>query len=388
MALVITDTPDAYSSLHDDLIYTVSETVKTADPSTYPNYKFIADVYVNGTQVARIKKIPDPTTLIGIFNIGQVVRNYVITTFNPTGSVLVAQQLGSAVFFLSIQVKFGESYGESTTNLDVTTDSARVFFNNYNGRLVGTDSSLAALTNKVASSRPATAEVLLTTSHYFIPYFPTTTSAVDFDVTPTGGGSAYSTTFTPSAANTLQILNIAPTVLNALQAGTINASTRYYTVEIGSESYRIDLICEPIYTVYPVHFLNKYGGWESKLFNKLSRRTIDIARKDYGKISYTVDGSGVVSKRNTNGVYNETRSVYASQFTEKLTVNSDILTDAEYAWLEQLVVSPMVYLQDGSYFFPVVIKESNYEPKKVINDDLTNLTMSFEFGTTLNAQFR
>jgi hypothetical protein len=387
MALVITDTPDAYSSLHDDLIFTVSETVKTADPVTYPNYKFIADVYVNGTMVARIKKIPNPDTLIGIFNVGQVVRNYLATTFNPTASVLVAQQLGSAAFFLSIQVKFGEEYS-TTTTLNVTVDSARVFFNNYNGRLVGVDSSLAALTNKVASSRPAIAEVLLTTSHYFIPYFPTTTDAVSFTVTPTGGGSAYSTTFIPSAANTLQILNIAPAVLNALQAGTINASTRYYTVQIGSESYRIDLICEPIYTVYPVHFLNKYGGWESKLFNKLSRRTIDITKKDYGKISYTVDASGVVSKRNTNGVYNETRSVYASQFTEKLTVNSDILTDAEYAWLEQLVVSPMVYLQDGSYFFPVAIKESNYEPKKVINDDLTNLTLSFEFGNTLNAQYR
>lgn len=387
MALTITDTPDTYSSLHDDLIFTVSETVKTADPSTYPNYKFIADVYVNGTMVMRDKKIPHPDTLIGIFNFGQVIRNYLATTFNPTAAQLKAQELGSGAFFLSIVVKFGEEYS-TTTNLNVTVDSARVFFNNYNGRLVGTDSSIAALTNKVASSRPAIAEVLLTTSHYFIPYFPTTTSAVSFTATPTGGGSVYSTTFTPSAANTLQILNIAPACLNALQAGTINASTRYYTVAIGSESYRIDLICEPIYSVYPVHFLNKFGGWESKLFNKVSRRTIDISKKDYGKISYTVDASGVVSKRNSNGVYNETKSVYASQFTEKLTVNSDILTDAEYAWLEQLVVSPMVYVQDGSYFFPVSVKASNYEPKKVINDDLTNLTIELEFGNQLSAQYR
>ena len=48
----------------------------------------------------------------------------------------------------------------------------------------------------------------------------------------------------------------------------------------------------------------------------------------------------------------------------------------------------MVYLQDGDYFIPVLIKSNNYEPKKVINDDLTNLTLSIEFGTQLQAQSR
>jgi hypothetical protein len=384
MAITITATPASYSSVHDDLIYTASSD-KTTDPVTYPNYKFIGDVYVNGTLQARIKKIQDPVTGIGIFNIGQVVRNYLATVFNP-GSGLLSQSMGSAEFFLTVQVKFGEEFNFTPT-YDLMVDSARIFFNNYNGRLIGTTSSLAALANKVASSRPATDDVQLTSTFYFIPYFPSSSGSVSVTVTPTGGGSAYSTSFS-GVANTMAVLNVAPAALNALQGGTINASTLYYTVQIGSQTYRLNVICEPIYTPYTIHFLNKFGGWESKVFSKVSRRQIDITKKDYGKIGYTVDGSGVVAYYNSNGVYNETRSTYAVQYNEKLTLNSDILTDAQYAWLEQLVLSPMVYVQDGAYHYPCIIKESNYEPKKVINDELTNLTLSVEFGNQLNAQFR
>lgn len=386
MALVITATPAAYSSIHDDLIYTVSETVKTIDPVTYPNYKFIADVYVNAVLVARIKKIQDPVTGIGIFNIGQVVRNYVSTKFNPAGNVVVAQQLGSGEFSLSVQVKFGEEIDYEPT-YDITVDSARLFFNHYNGRLVGVSTVLAALANKVASDRPTIGHVLSTSTHSFVPYFATSGSAVDFIVTPTGGGSTYSTTFTPTA-NAMEVLNVAPVALNALQAGTITSSTRSYTVQIGSQTYTFKVICEPIYTPYTLHFLNQYGGFESKIFSKVSRRMVEVSKKDFGKIPYTVDGSGNVAFRNSNGVYNETRSVYSSQYVEKMTLNSDLLTDGEYTWLEELIVSPLVYMQDGAYFYPILIKDSNYEPKKVINDDLTNLVINIEFGNQLQAQAR
>ena len=108
--ITIQATPPAYSSVHGDLIYTVAEVVHTADPITYPNYKFIGDVYINSTLVARIKKVPDPVTKIGIFNVGQVVRNYIATTFNPTANSLVAQSLSLGQFNLSVTMKFGEEY--------------------------------------------------------------------------------------------------------------------------------------------------------------------------------------------------------------------------------------------------------------------------------------
>lgn len=382
MALEIKATPATYSSAHEDLIYTVYSD-KVEDSVSYPNYKYIADVYINDVQIVRLKNMQDPTTGIGIFNIGQVVRNYVSATFNP-GSGLRCQQLGQSEFRVGVVVKFGEEYN-FTMYLDQVVDSSRNYFNHYTKRNA---TALSALTNKIASNVPSTQDILLSSTHHFLPYFPTTTSAVNVVVTPVGGGSSYSTSFSPSNAFDLQLLNVAPARLNALQAGTINASTRYYTVAIGSQTYRFNLICESIYDVYPLHFLNQFGGFDTRYFTKLSRKTVDITKKDFGKVPYEVDGDGLVSRYNSNNVYYETRATYSSQFVEKMVINSDVLTDAEWVWLEDLVLSPLVYLQDGSYFYPVILKSDNYERGRYINDGLTNLTLNIEFGTQLHAQNR
>lgn len=386
MAYSITATPATYSSVHDDLIYTVNYPEHASDPATYPNFKYIGDVYIGATLVARLRKIQDPVTGIGIFNIGQIVRNYLATVFNPTANIIVSQTLGDGFFSVNVTMKFGEEYSFGD-HLNSITDSARLFYNNYNGRLLGAATSLAAFTNKVASNRPLISQTLLTSPYNFMPYFPIVGTAVNFIVTPFGGGSVYSTTFTPTT-NVLQSLNISPVAINAVAPGTITANTNYYTVQIGSQTFTIQIICEAVYSVSMIHFLNQYGGFESKLFSKVSRRTYEITRKDFGKLPYTVDGSGNVLFKNSNGVYNESRSAYANTYKEKLALNSDLLTDTEYTWLRDLILSPMVYVEDGGYFFPCVITDNNYEPKKNVNDDLSNLTINIEFGNQLNAQFR
>jgi len=385
MALTIQATPAAYSSVHDNLIYTVYSD-KVQDPETYPNYKFIADVLVDSVLVARIKKIPNPLTGIGIFNVGQIVRAYVLATFNPTPAALVAQTLGSGEFFVDVRMSFGEEI-DYEPEYDITFDSIRFFYNHYNGRLVGQASALVPFIDFVASNRPNVGgEVLSSTAFYFVPYFPGSTGSFNVVVTP-NVGSGFTQSISVSASN-LKVFNVAPMALNAHHAGTITAATTSYTVQIRDQTYRFKVICEPIYEVFALHFLNKYGGFDTKLFNKVSRRSVDINKRDYGLVNYQVDESGEVTDRSETGVYYETRSVYSSQFVERLRLNTDLLTDGEYRWLEQLVISPMVYLEESGYFLPVQIKENSYEAKKVINDDLTSLELSVEYGTTHNSQSR
>jgi hypothetical protein len=106
--MTIQSTPPSYASVHADLLYVVAEPAKTADPVAYPNYKYICDVYVGGVLAARLKRVPDPTYKLGVFNIGAVVRNYMTSLFNPTGA-LVSQVAGEPNFYLSVLVKFGKS---------------------------------------------------------------------------------------------------------------------------------------------------------------------------------------------------------------------------------------------------------------------------------------
>lgn len=387
MALVITFTPQDLCSFNDDIYYTVTSD-KTADPITYPDFKFIGDVYIGGVMVARLKKIPLPSNGVGVFNIGQIVRSYAATVFDPTFGQIVMQSLGDTLFNLEVQMKFGEEYS-NTDFLNVTVDSIRVYFNNYNGRGGFPNTSLSLFANKVASNRSTTGQAMLSQRFNLIPYFPIAAApTISVTVTPSGGGIIYSTSFSPAQYD-MTILNFAPANLNALQAGTITAGTNYYDVAIGSQTYRFYVICEPIYTPVMIHFLNKFGGFESKSFNKVSRYNVDINKTTYGKYPYTIKDDGTVQNATTNKVYNEFTSVYSSQYTENKVFNTDFLTDADYSWLEDLALSPMIYLEEpNGDFFPILIKDSNYEIRKNINDELTNLTINVQYGQTLNAQYR
>lgn len=397
MALTLQHNPGTYYSAHGDILFTVLDATKAADPTTYPDYKYICDIWIDGVIIARLKSAPDPDNLCGIFNIGNIVRNYVAAVFNPTASQLRAQESGSEEFYVDVICRFGEEYG-FTLFTNLLEDSERRYFNHYNGRLLGQNTNLSSYLDKALSVRPTACPVYRGSNFNFVPYLPTDTDNVTLTIRSYNYAGALVATITqaiaPAAANTMQLYNVSPGAINAHTAGFINETVKYYTVEfvtpnISDDSlYQFDLVCEPRYEVFTLHFLNRFGGFESRSFTKVSRKTIDIEKSEFGKLPYTMNSSGQISYYNSNNVYNETRSVYASQYTEKMVLNTDILTDAEYRWLGDLAISPLVYMEMDGYFIGVSVTGSNYEFRKVINDELTNLTLNIEFGDQFNAQYR
>jgi len=392
MTYSIISSPPNYSSAHGNLIWVLLFDDLLSNPDDHKDYKYIAYVYIGSstTEVARIAAVPQPVTKFGVFNLGDVIRNYVSSVFNPAANSIVAQQTGVNEFFTNITVKFSqEDNGEESTGVD---DTQRTYFNHYNGRMAGITTSLAAFTNKVAANRPLLNYINSGDPYCFLPYFPTTASSVAIQVRAYAGTTlqgTYNGNITPSAAFNLQILNIAPPAVNAVSGGLINAATTHYTVQVNSGVvYTFKITCEAVYNSYTLHFLNQYGGFCSRNFTKLSRKSISITKTDFGRLPYTIDASGQVNYYNSNKIYNETRSTYASQYKEKMTLNTDIITDEEYTWLADLVLSPLVYMELNGYFVPIAITATNYEYKKRMNDKLTNLQLDIEFGEQFNAQYR
>ena len=68
-------------------------------------------------------------------------------------------------------------------------------------------------------------------------------------------------------------------------------------------------------------------------------------------------------------------------------MNSDWLTDVDYQWLSELVLSPDVYVEDEGELYPVTITGTNYEFKEHIVDGLINLMVDVEFGGSYKTQF-
>lgn len=391
MALSITFTPAIYSSFQDDLIFTVSST-KVSDPVSFPSFKYIGDVYIGGVFQARLLKVPDPATGIGVFNIGQVVRNYATTVFDP-GPGLTSQTLGNGSFFLNVTMHFGESYA-FTDFLDVTVDTTRIFFNNANNRLNNIVSTVATKLDLFATNRPLKfGKCLFTSQFFFIPFFASTIATYPITITPIlsdgTNGTPFATNTSVIEAFDLKSLNVSPVVINSLSPGLLTATMQGYTVQVGANAiFTVKFICESQYTTWMLHFLNQYGGFDSYMFTKVSRTTLNITKAIYGRLSYNVSNAGAVTFRTPNGVYNETDSTYSSQYTEGLELNSELLADNEYIWLKDLLLSSLIYVEDSGSFYCVQIAETTYIVNKNINDEVTNLNINLTFGNQLNQQFR
>jgi len=381
--MIFETTPPSYSSVNESLVYVVND-AHAADAVTYPNYKYVYEVWINGTKQFTGKVFPHPTTFRGIIDIGAVVREYVQPVLNPTTGLL-AQEFGEGKFSVSIVVKIREEYS-GTIGAVVLTDSTRVFFNHYNGRFYDF-TILGSFVAKPTSNRGLKLDLSSTTNYYFLPYFSATTTP--FNITVTQSGVTRTKIITPTAINTLQLFNISLTAINAATWDAVysNITAGVYTVSVGGVSYTVNIVCSGLYTNYPLHFMNKFGGFETMLFNKARKRSIDIERKEWQQLPYRVNGSGVASLK-SGIIMNSQRSILSSSFKNKMRINTDLLFDADYVWLAELLSSPLVYLEDGGYFYPIIITNNNYEIKETLVDNATNLTIDIDFGRQFKTQYQ
>ena len=161
-------------------------------------------------------------------------------------------------------------------------------------------------------------------------------------------------------SNTIQQLDISPSAINSEISNFIDSSTCYYTVEFDNQLFRVDIDCSPIYTPINLHFMNALGVFDTARFKLASKLTMDIERKAFEKADYRF-GSSAVTYYDNNNVYHETKINYGSKAMWSYNLTMDYPTDAEYQWLAELIMSPLIYMElDGNYY-PVTIKDTNYE---------------------------
>jgi hypothetical protein len=110
----------------------------------------------------------------------------------------------------------------------------------------------------------------------------------------------------------------------------------------------------------PVHFQNKYGGIDSYTFTLKNRKRANITRQTFG---YNSD------------VYATTTydKVWAGEFDYVYALNSDWLTDAESAWLIEMVRSGQVWLELDGQLVEAIVNANTYQFTTRRNDRLTQL---------------
>lgn len=394
MALTIINQPQKFSPAYNDLIFVVDSTNKAQT-----NFKYIGDLYFAGSSTpdARIKLFPRPDGY-GVFNFKDVVKSYVNTDIAITASPNEGFKQNTNSY-KAFTVQFGEEYGTIPILTANLATSGTIYahnsivdfldFQNYNqtAHLLA-----AATTRKFLTDSPATKTIRSTESEWL--YFMTDTSGTCYKAvigtsTDNGLNYSYSDAFVNSfqavtAAND-RFVRIPSGIANINKAGAtyISGSVTNYKIYLASfnsvatsetKTFNVENVCTQ-HTVYRFHFLNKWGGFDSFSFIRRANKSTSVARTKFKKLVGTLTSGVWGYNKSDRGDIN-----FSTTLKDKITVNSDWITEIEQTWLEQLITSPEVYQEIDSELIAVNILNSTYETKVKVDTKLFNIILEFEYS--------
>lgn len=133
--------------------------------------------------------------------------------------------------------------------------------------------------------------------------------------------------------------------------------------------------CQNKYGQQDALYLNKYGVYDSYLFNALSRDNYGIEKETYSQPMYKQANLG---QDWSYGVGVTTSYLVNSKLT--MMVNTDWLGTADIDAIEQVFYSTNILMLDGERVLAAHVVDTAMEKKKRINENLIQYTIQFEYS--------
>lgn len=390
MSVVINTSPTGLPSVHDNMWHVI-----TSDNSGTTDFKYVVDVYVDGVQKIRNKLFPEPSNGKCYFDAGPIVRNELeYNWFEPTNTGVVVSEPGlDGKVGIVYQLRVGEEVsGVTTLNMASGDVSGYNWAPPLFKRRVIT---LADKVDKWLTNRPLICKAELA-ENLFIGFYTTPGQALSlrcdkFDASNNQIGSTLTGSSTPYGSGFIQ-MNIGTTALSATLSTTFDAGVKYYEVYfnngfINYDKFRVYITCNPKYTCIPIHFLNRWGMWDTQRFDLASRLMMKVDRKGFSKRDYEFNDNSVDYISSSNR-YIEGKIDYSNKANWTYKLTADGMTDSEYEWMADLIHSPQILLENDGYFYPVTMKENDFEYRKFVNDKLKALEIEFELNSERYTQLR
>jgi len=458
MALTIIQKPQ-YKLLPaaSSMFYTVSDTTAIA---TKFKVKYVADIHILGSSNNAISssnlintvKVSPNANGVGIMDLKSILSSQVDTMREGSGTTFKGMSINHSIhlideisdddtgmnwFVVNFKVEYSDTAGGvvSDSGQSVADDHRLI----YNGYLFQSD-VLSNSTLDYGYNLDANNLILNDTDACFLSDMPTklyarmndygtigffdnlTTVKEDFKVGTSGStdgrvsfikisfkgnGISLSTRFMSSPQSNSQNRNDKRLYAGVYPANLQNASyiipsgTTNYDIQAFDDAgneiskiYNIELIdndCKG-YEGIRLAWINKYGVFDYYTFNKKSTRTINSKRQNYTQHSGTWNSTSY----SMNGSIGGLRSFNVSS-KESITINTDYITEEEGIYLEQLVMSPEVYIIHeneasdltglvNKYVEPVLLTSDSITRKTKANDKLIQHTFTIEKSKNTNTQ--
>lgn len=424
---LIQDTGSTVLSAGNDNISTVSGTT-LGGPNVF-DYKFIADIYVNGVLQVTLKSFPDPTYGFGVFNTRNILNSFMSFDFFPNAPS-PASALFTACPNSSARVKliYGEEYTSGSTfvqNRNLISGNTSVYVNasqSYTDQIVSGMSNYSfntsgfwlseRLTSSTFISNPTSASSIVYDTFtnqkeplYFLSNQTFTSGSTGFVYgiqiqTYNAAGSQigrYVISNTVSGTTDVVCFNASYSAIASISASGSTVQVQlgtfpifgplvvYYRVSklivtgvgggvaTASMIYRPQVDCgRTAPGAYNLVWLNTLGGFNSWLFNKKNETTQTKETQTYKRTQGAIQSNGSY----TLNTYSRNQQPYYTVLQDEIVMNTDLLTDAQVLYLKTLFSSPVVYMIDqAGLITSVVVNTNDYRIRKKINQKIYALEL-------------
>ena len=374
--------PASYTSAHDSLWHIVS-----SSNNSQSSFKYVFKIQIGGADIATLKNYPDSGGY-GVLDVAPIVRNYLGSGFNPSGSSLL--HYAGSFLFVDYTINLGEEWvGQELIFRTSATSKG------WNYSLNPFRTSISTYANKFLTTRDRTAGEVMNGEKFYITYFNANLSAVTATIqkiNEDGSNSGSPSTGATLSSLSSLLLDLSPSAINTyLGTSFITDATYGYKVTIGSDTMIMKQVCAPRFTAVNLVFQNQFGGYDTFGFRLLNRQQKNFKRTTYQTAEYQRSGITMAHK-SSSGVHYGGVQALATQIDWSYLVTSDYLSAIDYALGAELLASNEVYLHiiDGgvSDYYPIVMKDTNYQEKTSTSDKLFNYQLQFDLGQKQFSQFR
>jgi hypothetical protein len=374
--------PASYTSAHDSLWHIVS-----SSNNSQSSFKYVFKIQIGGADIATLKNYPDSGGY-GVLDVAPIVRNYLGSGFNPSGSSLL--HFAGSFLFVDYTINLGEEWvGQEL--IFRTSATAK----GWNYSLNPFRTSISTYANKFLTTRDRTAGEVINGEKFYITYFNANLSAVTATIQKINEDGSNSGS--PSTGGTLSslsslLLDLSPSAINTyLGTSFITDATYGYKVTIGSDTMIMKQVCAPRFTAVNLVFQNQFGGYDTFGFRLLNRQQKNFKRTTYQTAEYQRSGITMAHK-SSSGVHYGGVQALATQIDWSYLVTSDYVSAIDYALGSELLASNEVYLHlingGTSDYYPIVMKDTNWQEKVSTSDKIFNYQLQFDLGQKQFSQFR
>ena len=374
MALVISQTPQAYTPAYNEQIFVaLSNQIAVADFYYLVNFQI-------GSSIIYTKKILQRPDGYCVFDAIEVVKNYIKHSFNPTvtGVTYATDSAVNVTVYIkefysnAVQSTYTYNYVAWNACLDANTFSTF----DYNMYVSGHSRIYFLSPNETEFLVPN--KVIDIKADNWLHFFRYTFNYVIFYLYDYRGFIKGSITKTFPSGNYIHYINAGAKVWNGSGVTPIAGDIVVMVFEGDDDSYSNTFTFAEVCSKsvqYNVYYYKRNGAIGFKTFELVSQETMTKKTNTVRMNTKTLT-SGVYSAP----TYKREKNVVSTISQKSITLNTNWITEQQAIELNELFDSPMVWLQlETGAYYPITITDNSYKFSKHVNDKLFNYSITAEY---------